>query len=348
MTSRPQSAENSGLNWQRHLASSPVAVDAGVGVVAVATAEGEVVVLEIDTGRVLARTDLDDSLIGCALDPDGRRLAVSGSSGAWIWEFGFADPHRIVEGQWCSVATWAHRDRLAVAAGRQVLVVDSTGGRVWESPSLTSTVSDVVWLGGWRRLAASTYGGVHVLEPRPSALPKLLPFTGSLLTLAATPNGRWIVSGNQDASLQVFRTDKDTRLEMQGYPSKIAHASFDASGRWLANDGAPEVSIWDFSGKGPRGRAPALCVSSASQCPPGLTDWPECFAWQPTDAMLATGWRSGQVTVHRAADGVPERALKPAIVVIECDALVRDVSWTPDGSRFVAVAASGQVVCLPW
>jgi WD40 repeat protein len=221
-----------------------------------------------------------------------------------------------------------------VAAGRQVLVLDSAGDRVWESPSLTSTVSDVVWLGGWRRLAASAYGGVHLFEPRPSALPQLLPFTGSLLTLAATPNGRWIVSGNQDASLQVFRTDKDTRL--------------DASGRWLANDGAPEVSIWDFSGKGPRGRAPALCVSAASHCPPDATDWPECFAWQPTDAVLATGWRSGQVTVHRAADGVPERALKPASVVIECDALVRDVSWSPDGSRVIAVAASGQVVCLPW
>jgi len=348
MTTHSQAHSVTGLYWQARVENAPVAVDAAGEVVAVATAEGDALVFDALVGGVVARMDLDDTLTGCAFDPDGHRLALVGSTGAWIWDYAAGDARRVVGGRWCSAAKWAHGDRLAVAAGRQALVVSGAGEHLWESPSLASTVSDVAWLGGWRRLAAATYGGVHLFEPRPHGDDRLLSFTGSLLALAVTPNGRWIVSGNQDSSLQVFRTDKDTRLEMQGYPSKIAHASFDASGRWLANDGAPEVSIWDFSGKGPRGRAPALCVSAASQCPPGATDWPESFAWHPSEAVLATGWRSGQVTMHRAADGIPERALKPEEVAFECDGLVRDVAWAPDGSRVFAIAATGQVACVPW
>ena len=45
---------------------------------------------------------------------------------------------------------------------------------------------------------------------------------------------------------------------MSGYPAKVSRLAFDGSGRWLAADGAPEVTVWDFAGKGPEGRAPRM------------------------------------------------------------------------------------------
>jgi hypothetical protein len=43
---------------------------------------------------------------------------------------------------------------------------------------------------------------------------------------------------------------------MSGYPEKVSCLTFDDTGFWLAADGAPDLTVWDFSGKGPSGTAP--------------------------------------------------------------------------------------------
>lgn len=309
--------------WEHVLANIPVDAQPFGSLIIVGTSDGDAVVLDGRTGAQRAQVTCEGGILGVAPSPGGDRVAITGPFGAWLWDGADAAPLGVVRDEWCSVARWVNAERWALARGKRVAVYSSAGEELWVAAPLPSTVSDVVWLGGRHRLAAAVYGGVHVIEARRHGPSTHLAFKGSLLALAASPNGKWIVSGNQDASLQVFRTDKDTRLEMQGYPAKITRVAFDQSGRWLANNGAPEVSIWDFAGAGPRGRSPVLCVS------PQPSDQPTVFSWHAAAARLAIGWASGTVSCVSAASGVPGQ---PSIgsVICQPSAGVTALAWCKD------------------
>lgn len=66
---------------------------------------------------------------------------------------------------------------------------------------------------------------------------------------------------------------------MSGYPGKVSRLAFDDSGRWLAADGAPDVTIWDFAGKGPHGSSPRMLrahdtVTALTWRPAAPPPWP--------------------------------------------------------------------------
>ncbi|MEV5149126.1 hypothetical protein AB0L14_33215 [Streptomyces sp. NPDC052727] len=44
---------------------------------------------------------------------------------------------------------------------------------------------------------------------------------------------------------------------MSGYPEKVSRHAFADPGFRPAADGAPDVTVWDFSGKGPGGHRTA-------------------------------------------------------------------------------------------
>jgi WD40 repeat protein len=290
--------------WAHALPDTPVSLPCGNGTGLLVSADGSVLAVELATGRVLAARAFPGGALGAALDPLGERALVHGPFGASLWHVGTDVAHLIADGPWCGHARWASSARAAVAVGRRVVVVDAEGTQLWSSEALPSTVTGVSWLGGWRRLAAAAYGGVHLLEPRRGGSTELSPFRGSLLALDSTPDGRWIVSGNQDATLQVFRSDNDTRLEMEGYPGKISRVAFDASGRFLANDGAEDVTVWDFSGPGPRGRAPAMLGQPAEGDDDG-SGVATGFAWHPVRPLLAVAWAGGGVVRYDLAEAEP-------------------------------------------
>lgn len=325
-------------DWRATVGDTPVGLLATAGVVVVAGGEGRAVALDGTTGVIVASTEVDGGIVSCSVSPNGRTAVLSGLFGAWLWSLEDGSQAAVADGVWSSASAWISDRRVAVAGGRRVVVVDE-GVPVWESDAFPSTVADVCWVGGHRRLAVAAYGGVHLIEPRPKAPVRVLPFKGSLLGLAATGNGRWLVSGNQDATLQVFRTDSDDRLEMSGYPGKIEHLAFDATGRFLANDGAPDVTVWDFGGPGPRGRSPVL-VSSPEE---SARDAIGGFAWHPADACLAVGWRSGVVAEYEPRRGIRGHRLMPSRVVATGLPSVRQVAWSPDGKAVLWAAADGTV-----
>lgn len=327
------------VDWTIDVSDTPGCLVLGGGQAVIAGVEGTVHVVEHQSGAVVAHTEISGGLTHAAIRPAGDLVALTGPFGAWLWSLRGDELLPLVDRAWCSVARWATDRRLAVAAGRHVELFDEAGARLWRSEQFPSTVTDISWLGGRHRLAVAAYGGVHIVEPRENGTSTFMPFTGSLLAICSTPNGRWIVSGNQDATLQVFRSDNDTRLEMQGYPSKISRVCFDSAGRYLANDGAPEVSVWDFGGAGPRGRAPVLLVSGDNESPDAIG----AFAWHPGDAVLAVGWSSGACSTYRILNGVPGKPLLPQSVLAELATGISVLAWEPDGRAIIVGGDDGAV-----
>lgn len=85
-----------------------------------------------------------------------------------------------------------------------------------------------------------------------TAAPDEMPFTGSLLALAISPDRRWAASGNQDATLHVWRIGRrGDELEMSGYPTKISTLAFSPDSTVLASGGGQNVTVCDFTGTGP-------------------------------------------------------------------------------------------------
>jgi WD40 repeat protein len=325
--------------WQHQLPDVPVALPCANGTGVLVSADGSAVAVDLASGDVRAARAFAGGALGAALDPSGSRALVHGPFGAALWQIDSDTVEPIADGPWCGAARWAGPDRAAVAVGRRVVVLDAAGTPLWTSQVLPSTVTAVAWLGGWRRLAAAAYGGVHVLEPRPGGSAVLNPFRGSLLTLDSTPNGRWIVSGNQDATLQVFRSDKDTRLEMEGYPGKITQVSFDRSGRFLANNGADDITVWDFSGPGPRGRAPAMLVGEEEATPVD-------FCWHPDHPRLAVAWAGGEVLQYDVADALPGQRTAATSELWRADSAPAVLAWP--GAGLVLVAdVDGRVDAVP-
>ena len=331
-----------GMLWKSRIDDAPVALDSAGEICVVVGSEGEVRALSAIDGTLVSRTRIDGGLVWGAVDPRGHRVVLTGPFGAWLWEPHTGSLTSLSEGQWCARAYWVSEERFAVAIGRCIAVFDRAGDRLWTSDQFASTVTDLAWLGGWHKLAVASYGGVNLVEPRSAGVVTHMPFKGSLLDIAASPNGRWIVSGNQDSTLQVFRSDKDTRLEMEGYPFKISRVAFDSMGRYLANDGAPEVSVWDFGGKGPRGRAPVLLTSATESEGADIAD----FAWHPSQAMLAVGWDSGEVLFYLPSKGTEGKPLSAIREVLGSGPDIRALHWHADPLLLLVADSEGSVFAL--
>lgn len=321
--------------WATTLPDFPVALSARPSAVLAASADGTAVVLDPATGARMRACTVPEGLLAAELSPNGRRALLAGPDGALLWTLD-DEPSPIGPRGWASRARWADDAVGAVAVGRRVVIVDASTGEQWASTPMPSTVTDLSWIGGRRAIAVAAYGGVTLLAPGPDGTSTTKSFVGSLLALATTRDGRWIVSGNQDASLQVFSAARDTRLEMQGYHTKVTHVAFDASEEHLANDGAPEVTVWGFRGRGPEGTAAILVTESAGE---GTAD---TFAWHPRSPFLATAWRSGRIEVADVRRGRRGQPL-PGTEVGSAAARVAALAWTDDGHGLIVAERDGRV-----
>ncbi|WP_039939497.1 WD40 repeat domain-containing protein [Streptomyces himastatinicus] len=304
--------------WDTTVDDAPVALSARHGLLAVAGASGMVWVLDAATGAGIDTFELPGGALSVALAPDARHAAATGPTGYALWRR--EDSRTTVRdtGAWSSAAVWANHERVAIASGRRAHVLTPDGDERWATEPAASTVTDLAWLRQGRRLAIAAYGAVRCHErhtPKPVAT---YPYIGSHLALAVAPTGRWICSGNQDASIHIWRTRDASELTMSGYPGKVSRLAFDDTGFWLAADGAPDVTVWDFSGKGPAGTAPR-----SLRCHQNVT----ALAWRPGgDGHLASGGHDGTVAVWPATAGRPGSRLSPART-LDGDAAVASLAW---------------------
>jgi WD40 repeat protein len=188
---------------------------------------------------------------------------------------------------------------VAAGIGRSVVVFDADGAELF-TYDRASTVTAVGWIN--RRVASAAYGGIYVQYASRSAAPDVLPFTGSLLALAISPDRRWAASGNQDATLHVWRIGKQgDELEMSGYPTKVSALTFSPDSTLLATGGNSEVTIWDFTGRGPRGSTPRVLRAHDETV--------TSLAWSADGELLAGSAGDGRVAMWRPRRAVPSSPL---------------------------------------
>ncbi|MGW0840714.1 WD40 repeat domain-containing protein [Streptomyces sp. NPDC002787] len=309
--------------WDITVDDAPVSLSARGDLVAVGGAEGTVRVLDAAMGAEMGSLELPGGALRVELSPDAGHSVVTGPLGYALWRR--ADGHTTVResGAWSAAAAWADNERVAVAAGRRALVLDAAGAELWRTEPAASTVTDLAWMRQGRRLAVAAYGAVRGHERHTEKPVVAYPYIGSHLALAVAPTGKWICSGNQDASIHIWRTRDGSELTMSGYPEKVSRLAFDDTGLWLAADGAPDVTVWDFSGKGPAGTAPR-----SLRCHETVT----ALAWRPGAAgHLTSGGHDGTVALWYATAGRPQARLRP----------VRELDGDGDGSAVAALAWAG-------
>lgn len=301
------------------------------GRVAVAGGEGTLTMLSSD-GAVAHRSSLSLGCLAAAWSPAGDRVAVGSIDGVAILDTSGAEIAR-QRGGWCSSLAWSFDGaRLAAGVGRAVVVMRADGAELLRAHR-DSTVTGVAWIKS--RVAAAAYGGVNVYHVSRGAAPDVMPFTGSLLALAISPDRRWAASGNQDATLHVWRVGRQgEELEMSGYPTKLATLAFSPDSKLLASGGGPNVTVWDFGGSGPRGSTPRIMA--------GHEQAVTRVAWSPDGRLLAAAAGEGLVAVWEPTRGTPGRPLEH-VDEIRRDSPATAVCWDRTG-RLLAGWSDGTVV----
>jgi WD40 repeat protein len=273
-------------------------VAAHAGGILAAAADGETVVTGGDDGNVMA-TRADATSVVVARDPAHRwidRVAV-GPHGAVAW-----------------------------AAGKSAFVSTANGApRALEVPS---SVGGLAFAPKGFRLAVAHYNGVTLWYPQTTSAPQTLAWKGSHLTVAWSPDGRFLITAMQEPALHGWRLADRTDLRMSGYKTKVRSLNWTASGEWLATGGADQLVLWPFQGKdGPMARSPSLLAPS----PAAVLE----VACHPKEDLIAVGYAHGLVLLVRVNDGAELIARRPD------DAAVTALAWNAEGTLLAVGTESG-------
>jgi WD40 repeat protein len=271
-----------------YVSALEVAPDGGVCIAGLG--DGQVVGFDLSTGEegfTIAAAHAG-SVLGVSISPDGRYFATCGQdevAKVWSAEGALVRELRGGGSAWVEHVAWAPAGgRIATAAGKKLCVWMPDGERIVETEPLASTVTALAWRSDGSGLAATCYGGVHILPFVAGAKMRHLAWKGSLISLAWSPDAKVIACGNQDSSVHFWRLKSGQDSQMSGYPFKPKALAWDSESKLLATSGDADVTVWDFRGKGPEGTQP-LQLEGHKAC---ARAWPLAHAGQYSRAAART------------------------------------------------------------
>jgi WD40 repeat protein len=237
-------------------------------------------------------------------------------------------------GPWVERVAWRpDGGLLAAAVGRRLQLWSIAGECVGVTTDLPATVASIAWHPRGIVCAAATYGGVRLVRANGAAVVDHLSWTGSVLELAFSPDGRRLAHGNQDASVHFWDLKRGGELEMTGYETKVRELAWTGDGRYLLTGGGATITAWDFHrAGGPAGSRPLELETHEDRV--------TALAGQPRGDLVASGGRDGRLLVWRpGSDDLP-------LAGTALDGAVSALRWSPDGRRLAAGADGGEVVVL--
>ena len=196
---------------------------------AACSASGQVSVWE--AGSLSPVCDLNghqQSALTLAWHPTRQELATGGQdSFVRIWNLEAGEEHTALpvggHGSWAEHLAWSPDGQFLAASAGKVLRIWSispaaTPQLAAEVPAYKSTISAVTWMPCGGGVVASAYGGAWLWKIGQENPVRPFPYDGALLTIAVSPSGEYLASGNLDGSVHLFRTDSEQNWHMSGYP----------------------------------------------------------------------------------------------------------------------------------
>jgi WD40 repeat protein len=266
----------------------------------------------------------DGAVLCACLHPSGEGVLTGGDDGRVVWSRpGGAETFAEVKGRWIdAVSASAESGLVAFAAGRDLHVRDVKDAAFARTFPHERSVADVAFDPKGRRIAAATYGGVALWYARiHPQKPAFLKWAGSHVTVAWSPDGKFLMSSMQENQLHGWRVADEKNMRMGGYPAKVKSLAFLAKGQLLATSGATGVVVWPFSGStGPMGKQAAEVGFDESALVARV-------AATPNSGRLAAGLDDGRVW---AAETTGSRL---ETVKAEKGPTISALAMSPDGRR---------------
>ncbi|MEO1526783.1 MAG: WD40 repeat domain-containing protein [Planctomycetota bacterium] len=247
-------------------------------------------------GGVFLIEDIGDSatfkLIGChgggansvSWRHDGAEFATAGHDGlvnVWDGTSGVQLDSLQAGTSWVTKAIYSpRRNVLATAAGRHLKLFNNDRAMIYHNSDHPSTIADIGWNPQGPGIAAAANHGVTLHLSEAAGEPRRFRWKGSSLVLQWSPDAKYLVTGEQDATIHFWYLATGKDAEISGYSTKVQLLDWDSGGRLLATGGGSTVVLWDCGGAGPAGSQPIQLKARGSR----LTQ----VAFQPGGSMLAS------------------------------------------------------------
>ena len=216
---------------------------------------------------------------------------------------------------------------VAWSAGKQAFVRNAKGEI--KSLDLPSSIGGLAFAPKGLRLAVAHYGGVSLWFPNAQAAPDMLAWKGSHLDALFSPDGKFLVTAMQEATLHGWRLMDAKDMRMSGYSGKVRSMVFTPGGKWLATSGSEQLILWPFASKdGPMGKQPRMVAPYDKRA--------VAVACHPKQEIVAAGFEDGLVMLCRIEDGAEILAKGPG------KGAVSALAWSADGSRLAFGTEDGE------
>jgi WD40 repeat protein len=304
-------------------------------IVAAGFGDGAVRFFASDNEPASAQAHRDGAVLALDVDLDRRSVLTGGDDGRLVQTTPTRDVTCLAEfrGQHIDViAVSATAGLRAVAAGRQVALLDRDGKPLAATSDHPSTVTGLAFNPKGKRLAVSHYGGVTLWwTARLGQSPARLKWRGSHIGVTWSPDGSTVLTTMQECELHGWRLTDGEHMRMAGYATKVRAMDWLAKPLTLATSGADSVIAWSFTGAGPMGKPPVEIGRDIGRLVTSV-------AVNPVRPLVAAGFDDGQVALC---------GLVPPQGVVRLRAgdggRISGLAWSRDGTQVAAGSDAGMV-----
>jgi WD40 repeat protein len=265
---------------------------------------------------------------------DGARIVMGGDDGKLVGLSAkgevtllATDPKR----RWIDNVALHPDGAVAWSAGKTAFI--RSGKAEEKSLDARSTVGGLAFAPKGLRLAVAHYNGVTLWFPNMAAKPEVLEWAGSHLSVAFSPDNKFLVTAMHEPALHGWRLADNRHMRMTGYPGRVRSMSWSAGGKSLATSGADAVIMWPFASKdGPMGKEPAMLAPLQARV--------TMVACHPKQDILAAGYSDGTILMVRLNDGAE------ILVRRNGAAEVTALAWNAGGTTLAFAAEDGDAGLL--